>query len=59
MNPLLIPLILITVSHIGLAFVINRLQNKNFVLRRSNINIRKRLIVLEDELRFYSQELMK
>jgi len=59
MNPLLIPMLIVAISHIGLAVVVTRLQDKNSGLRTSNVILRKRLEVLEDELRFFSGRLKK
>ena len=59
MNILLIPIILITASHIGLAIMFRRLENTNTKLRTSNVTLRQRLQILEDELRFFSKRLTK
>ena len=59
MNILLIPLIMITVSHVALAYMFRRLENTNTKLRTSNVTLRQRLQVLEEELRFFSKRLTK
>lgn len=59
MNSLLIPLIIVTVSHILIAYLCTKYQGQTHKLRVANIGLRRRLQELEEELRFFSQKLTK
>ena len=54
MNELLIPLLIVTISHIALMLIVTRLQNKNQQLRETNLKMRRRMHKLEDDLRFFT-----
>lgn len=59
MNELLIPLLIVTFSHVCLAMVTTRLQERNHKLRNQNIAIRRRITVLEEDLKFFTEKLSR